>query len=882
MGGVHGLPAVVRVGSRESALAIKQTEWVVARLQGRHPGLRCEIVGIKTKGDRILDVSLSKIGGRGLFTKEIEAALVEGRIDLAVHSLKDMPTVLPAGLVIAAVTEREDPRDVLVGRRGLTLATLPRSAKVGTSSLRRAAQLKHYRPDLQIVPIRGNLATRLRKMDEEGLDAIVLAAAGLRRLGLDDQITDYLPESVCLPAVGQGALAIEAREGDRVVADIVGPLNDAATAASVAAERGFLRRLGGGCQVPIGALGQYSDGRVHLAGVVADPEGVEAVRGELEGPADEAEAIGAKLAGELLANGARGILARVEAAAPAEVVASENEPPSEPPAMAGARSEASGSPGAGHGRVFLIGAGPGDPGLLTIKGRDCLARADVVVYDRLVNPRLLAHCRPDAELIYVGKGPDRHTMRQDEINQVLVEKAAAGLTVARLKGGDPFVFGRGGEEAEALLEHGLPFEVIPGVTSAVAAPAYAGIPVTHRDFTSSVTIVTGHEDPEKEATNIDWASLGAGTGTLIFLMGTRNLPLIAQNLAANGRPPETPTAVIHWGTFPRQRTVVAPLKDIAHQADLAGITNPAVVLVGRVAGLRERLAWFENRPLFGRRVLTTRTRVQAGDLTEALTDLGAEVVEYPLIAIVPPTDYQPLDRAIAAVEGGLFDWLVFTSQNGVDGFFARLAETGRDVRLLHQVRLCAVGPATGEALSRRSLVVDLIPPEFNADGVLAALLETTVEGQRVLVVRAEEGREVLIDGLIRAGREVVAAAAYRNVPAGSAPGTLPRWLEPLPDLLRHDPPDLVTFSSSSTVKNFIALLPPRDLMALMSGIAVACIGPQTAQTAAAFGLRVDAMPPRSTIPDLVKAVLEYFRRAGPAAAASPAGTPRSTSAPRKE
>ena len=844
-------PAVVRVGSRESALAIRQTEWVVARLRQAYPDTPFEVVGIKTKGDKILDVSLAKIGGKGLFTKEIETALLDGRIDLAVHSLKDVPTVLPEGLAILAVTEREDPRDVLASLRGHTLATLPRSARVGTSSLRRAAQLKHYRPDLIIVPVRGNLATRLKKMEEGGLDGLVLAAAGLFRLGWADRVSEYLPEAVCLPAVGQGALAIEGRADDPVTAGLVRFLLDPATATAVAAERSFLRKLGGGCQVPIGALARALDGRVHIAGVVADLEGVEVVRGEKEGPAEKAEAIGAELAAELLTNGARGILARVEAAGPNSTVGVDNEA-----AAAGTIAKtATASP---KGLVHLIGAGPGDPGLLTVRGRECLEKAEVVVYDRLVNPRLLRCCRPDAEFIYVGKGPDRHTMRQEEINEVLVAKAAEGRVVARLKGGDPFVFGRGGEEAEALEARGLRFEVVPGVTSAIAVPAYAGIPVTHRDFTSTLTIVTGHEDPEKDDSAIDWRALGSGVGTLVFLMGTRNLPVIARNLMANGRSPETPAAVIRWGTWPGQRTVTSTLKDVATAVERAGLTNPAIIVVGEVVTLRDRLSWFENRPLFGRRILTTRTRAQASALTEGLAALGADVVEYPLIAIVPPADYGSLDRALAALQDHLFDWLVFSSQNGVDGFFDRLISTGRDIRLLAGVRLCAVGPATAQSLSRRGLHVDVVPSEYNADGALAAMLAATEEGQRVLVARAEEGRDVLLDGLRKAKRDGATAVVYRTVPAGSEPGSLPAWLKPLPDLLREDPPDLVTFTSSSTVKNFVDLIPPQDRKDLTAGVAVACIGPVTAQTAAAYGFKVDAMPPRAAIPDLIRAVADHF------------------------
>ncbi|MFW6239633.1 MAG: uroporphyrinogen-III C-methyltransferase, partial [Thermodesulfobacteriota bacterium] len=325
------------------------------------------------------------------------------------------------------------------------------------------------------------------------------------------------------------------------------------------------------------------------------------------------------------------------------------------------------------GKVFLIGAGPGDPGLITVRGRDCIAEADVVVYDYLAAPALLRHARPGAEMIYVGKKGGDHTLSQEGINALLVEKAGAGHVVARLKGGDPYIFGRGGEEAEALVDAGVPFEVVPGVTSGVAAAAYAGIPLTHRDHTTAVAFVTGHEDPNKAESTIDWPALARGVGTLVFFMGVGNLPKIVDQLVQNGRDPETPVALIRWGTTPKQVTVSGALSDIVEKVRAAGLKAPAITVVGGVVGLRERLGWFEKRPLLGRRVVVTRARHQASELVERLAALGADTLECPTIQVVPPSDWTALDEALAALAA--YDWIIFTSVNGVRFFFERLFET---------------------------------------------------------------------------------------------------------------------------------------------------------------------------------------------------------------
>ena len=505
------------------------------------------------------------------------------------------------------------------------------------------------------------------------------------------------------------------------------------------------------------------------------------------------------------------------------------------------------------GLVYLVGAGPGDAGLLTLKGRACIEEADVVVYDRLVNPRLLAYARPDAEFVFAGKSPDGHVLTQDQINEVLVARAREGRTVARLKGGDPFVFGRGGEEAEYLAQNGIRFEVVPGVTSAVAAPAYAGIPLTHRDFTASVAVITGNEDPKKDESNIAWDKLSTGAGTIVFLMGMANLPDIVDRLRRHGRPGSTPAAVIRWGTLPEQETVQGTLDDIVERVRVAGLKNPAVIVVGEVCRMREQLAWFENKPLFGRRILVTRAREQASVLSEKINRLGGEALEFPTIAIRPPADFGPLDAAIDRIEA--FDWIVFTSVNGVDHFFGRFRELGRDVRELGPARLCAIGPRTREALEARGFKVAYVPEEYRAARIAEDMRRMLRPGERVLLPRADIAPPALADALAAAGAAVTDVTAYRTVPVAGNAALVRR-------LLAEGRIHAVTFTSSSTVKNFVGALGAGDLPGLMHGVAVVCIGPVTARTASEMGLTVRTVAREYTIEGLVEALRDYFGGSG--------------------
>jgi uroporphyrinogen III methyltransferase / synthase len=497
--------------------------------------------------------------------------------------------------------------------------------------------------------------------------------------------------------------------------------------------------------------------------------------------------------------------------------------------------------------IYLVGSGPGDPGLFTVKGVRCMREADAVVYDRLAPEALLKYARPEAEKIYVGKRPGNPTMSQEEINDLLVELGRAGKTVVRLKGGDPYIFGRGGEEALALIEAGLPFEVVPGVTSGVAAPAYAGIPVTHRHISTSVAFVTGHEDPTKGRTDVDWDKLANSAETLVLYMGVGRLAEISAGLIRAGRTPNTPVACVRWGTIPKQRTVTGTLEDIADRVAEAGLKPPAIIVVGEVVALREAgLDWYERRPLFGRRVVVTRARSQAGELSAELERLGAEVYEFPTIQIVPPEDFGPLEDAIRELDS--FDWLVYTSVNGVEAFMERLRHHGFDLRAVPRgAKVAAIGPATAERLEKVGLRVDVVPGEYRAEALIDALGTGSLAGQRVLIPRARVAREILPEKLREAGAEVVVPPAYESVPSSEG-------REELSLRLQAGEVDCVTFTASSTVENFVGAFGEEEAARLLSGTRVACIGPITADTARKRGLRVDAGADEYTIPGLVEAV----------------------------
>ena len=499
-------------------------------------------------------------------------------------------------------------------------------------------------------------------------------------------------------------------------------------------------------------------------------------------------------------------------------------------------------------RVYIVGAGPGDPGLISVRGLRHLQSADVVVYDHQVHARLLRSARADAERIDVGPAAPR-ALDQEAISLLLVEKAREGKIVVRLKWGDPFVFDSGGKEALFLHEQQVPFEVVPGIPGAIGIPAYAGIPITYPGAGDAVVLVRGHEAETDEAPTVDWQRLAGIDGTVIAYAGSKQIAAITGALLANGRAPDESAALIYAGTTPGQATTVGTLETIAGSAREQGA---AMLVIGRVAGLREHLRWFDDRPLFGRRIVVTRSREQAGELVEMLEERGAEAIQAPTIRIAPPEDEDALERA--CLDAGAYTWLVFTSANAVDSFMQRLLAAG-DVRNLKGVRLCAIGPSTAQRLSRYGLRVDLTPEEARSEAVLEALKSVgSLKGARFLLPRADIAREVLADQLRDAGAEVSEVIAYRTLLAGGERDSD----HDIYRMLLDRQIDAVTFTSASTVKNFARIFGEEQAADLLNTTVVASIGPVTAEAAQQLGIHTTVMPSRYTIPDLVDALVEHF------------------------
>ncbi len=503
------------------------------------------------------------------------------------------------------------------------------------------------------------------------------------------------------------------------------------------------------------------------------------------------------------------------------------------------------------GKVYLVGAGPGDPKLITLRGLEAVRKADVVVYDRLASPRILEQMRTDAEKIYVGKLPDRHTMKQEDINQLLVDLALEGKVVTRLKGGDPCIFGRVGEEAELLVQHGIEFEIVPGITSAVAVPAYAGIPVTHRDFASSLSLVTGHEKPEKLDTTIHWESLPKGTDTLIFLMGVAKLGYIRDQLIANGRTPDTPIALIRWGTRVEQQTLVGTLATIVDQVEQADFKPPAIIIVGEVVKLRDKLSWYEKKPLFGKRILVTRARKQASELVERIDDWGGEPLEFPVIKIQAQSHAEQIEQIKAAYdELNRYDWVIFTSPNGVEYFYYFLQQFGCDIRSLGNARIAAVGPKTAEELNKRGIQVEALPEHYTAVSLVEGLKDQINAGDNILLPRGNLADTSLPDALRSFNCSVTDLDVYETVLDD-------RYADEVIEYLNDGDIQVITFTSSSTVRNLVEVLSRSGVEApaqLINQAQIAVIGPSTQATAELLGVRVDVVAKEATIDALLHAV----------------------------
>lgn len=795
----------IRIGTRKSLLALVQTEIVKDALLRAFPETEIEIVKIDTKGDQLLDRSLTSFGGKGVFTVELEAELLSGAIDIAVHSAKDMPMEFPAGLGIGAVLSRADARDTFVSLDGTKLADLAPGSVVGTSSLRRELQIKEINPQVQIKLLRGNVQTRLRKLKEGQYDGIILAAAGIERLGYENEEEfhyEYLEPETFLPAAGQGILAVESRMDDAETAEMLAAIHDAEAACLLAAERSFLKTIGGSCNAPAAAYCR-KEGARFLMDAMFVKDGAHLRRAHMDIAADAqsmleaAIQLGKDIAGEV-----------------------------------------------NKGIVYLVGAGPGDEDLMTRKGLKVLREADVVVYDSLASSSLLNEVRDDAELIFAGKRSSHHFKKQYETNQLLIDLAKEGKNVVRLKGGDPYIFGRGGEEGQELRAAGVDFVVVPGISSSYSVPAYCGIPVTHRDYASSFHVITGHEGNHKNgATVLDYGTLAREEGTLIFLMGLKNLPNIVKNLIENGKNPKTPAGVLQEGTTARQKMAVGTLENIVEVVEREGIQTPAITVVGDVVSLADELSWYGGKLLSGQRVLVTGSHSMVERLSPLLKEEGAEAISFSLIR-TEAMDTPEFDRAMADIDS--YTWIVLTSANGVECFFDKLKAMRKDIRDFKDVHFAVIGDGTKKALEGHGIYSDLIPTAYSSKDMAAAMVPHMKPTDKVLLLRAEEANAVLPDSLTAAGIDHTCVSLYHTVVDERKADELSRLIETV---------DYITFASSSAVRAFVSMAGSLENV-LAKYIS---IGPVTTKTAEAEGLHVDRTAAVYTAQGIVDAIIEDVR-----------------------
>lgn len=778
--GISGRNKTV-IGSRASRLAVIQSELVMKDLAKAYPGHDIRIETMTTAGDRMLDKTLDQIGGKGLFVKELEQALLEGKVDLTVHSLKDMTMDVPGETPVAACSKREDPRDVLILPEGRDEIDL--SLPIGTSSLRRSLQVRELFPGAVTKPVRGNVETRIRKLDEGQYSALVLAAAGVIRLGLEHRISRFFSPEEIVPSPCQGILGIQCRAED---AECMHVLNDRESELSAFAERAFVREIGADCGSPDAAYSWIEGDVMHILGFRYDEHRERGVRECVSGPAAEAEELGRKLARRLLA------------------LTGNNRRP---------------------GKVWLTGAGPGDPGLMTVKGCEILAGADTVVTDALVGPGVLSMIPQSAEVIYAGKRAGHHTMKQEQINEVLLDRALAGRKVVRLKGGDPFLFGRGGEELELLVRYGVRYEIVPGITSALAVPAYAGIPVTHRDHCSGIHIITGHR--RKDHTyDIDFEGLVKSGGTLVFLMGISSLPVLMKGLMDAGMETDTPAAVIEKGTTAEQRIIRSDVAGITAAAEEHGVKMPAVIVVGTVTKLADEFAWRQALPLAGVRAVVTRPKELSSELSAKLRAKGAEVIELPTISIEPAKDTGRIEEAVSGLADGLYDWLVLTSPSGVRVFFDMLMRS-HDIRALAGTRIACLGSGTEKELSKRGLKADFVPEEYSGRALGHGLAKMLRKGERVLIARAAAGNRELTDELSKAEGAII-----DDIPTYDTVYASADWFDA--EKVFDGPDTYAVFTSASTVRGFVNSIRYLDL----NSINAVCIGHMTAAEAEKYGMKV--------------------------------------------
>ena len=793
----------IRIASRESRLAVIQAELVKDRICESDPDISAEIITMKTTGDIIQDRRLDQIGGKGLFVKELDEALRNGIADISVHSLKDLPQDIPEDLPIIAYSDREDPRDVLILPEGAE--NIDPSLPIGTSSLRRELQVKELFPGIETAPVRGNVETRIRKLDEGQYSALILAAAGVKRLGLTHRISRYFGPEEILPAPCQGILGIQGRAGEDH--SYICPADSENSRICAEAERAFIREAGADCGSPDTAYAWICGDTVNITGMRYHAGEGRLIRGNLSGHSADAAALGAELARKI----------------GEEMEHKETVYP---------------------GKVWLVGAGPGDAMLLTLKGKEVLSNADVVIYDALISPALLSYVPEGAELIYAGKRSGNHTLKQKEINKILLEKALEGKKVVRLKGGDPFVFGRGGEELELLVENDIPYEIVPGISSAFAVPAYAGIPVTHRDYCSSVHVITGHRRKDNTY-NIDFVALTEAGGTLVFLMGISSLHVICSGLLSAGMDPDTPAAIIEKGTTSQQRTIRSTLDRLENKAVEEKVTMPAVIVIGDVAALSDDFEWISARPLSGIRAVVTRPKELNSRLSSMLRAKGAEVIELPTIKIVPSPD-DVLAKAVDDISSSKYEWLVFTSPSGVRIFMDKIFERS-DVRSLAFCRIACIGKGSEKELLKYGIRADLIPSVYDGKHLGRELSRKLREGDRILIPRARSGNKELTDELSAVNGVTITDLAAYDTEYRSFD-----WFND--EEVFSDPDTYAVFTSASTVRGFVNGSKLDDF----SEVKALCIGRQTAEEAEKHGMQI-FIAEEATLDSLVKKLEEIGR-----------------------
>lgn len=811
------------VGTRGSILALAQAEKVkqliedkylelrksgdtrLSKIFGGDENLDVELKIIVTKGDKDLR-DFQKIQGtsqKDLFVKEIEREMLENKIDLAVHSLKDMPQITPNGLLNASFPIREDNRDVLVSRNGKKLEELPENAIVGTGSTRREKEILNLRRNVQIKPIRGNIHTRLKKLDDGEYDAIVLAAAGLKRVGLEDRITQYFGENEFIPAPGQGILCIQCRENDDKIRTLLEEINDDEVKLMCQAEREFSRIFDGGCHTPIGCSSKIDGENLTLKGMFYEED--TRILKEITGKKYDAEKLAQELAEKIK-----------------RVVKMEQNKV--------------------KGKVYIAGAGCGDEQLITLKLKNILEKADCVIYDRLVNPNILQYSKPGAELIYMGKENTEGGELQLKINQTIVEKAFENEIVLRLKGGDPFVFGRGGEEIEALLAENIEFEVIPGITSSIAVPAYAGIPVTHRGVNTSFHVFTGHT--KIDGSEHDFLTIAKLDGTLIFLMGLGNLEKIVENLVENGKKVDTPVAIIKDGTTSKQKTYTGTLGTIVEIVKENNVKSPVIIIIGEVVNLREKMQWFEKKVLSGKNILVTRNKEKQKKVADKINELGGQAVSLPLINI----EYNEFEMPDLSQYGAI----LFNSANSVIGFMNKI----KDMRQLANVKIGVVGTKTAEEMENYKIIPDFYPKEYTVERLAAESLKFTNPNERVLFVVSNISPvdTEKYDKLY--GRKYEKVVVYSTEQVKIEEEKVEREVRKS---------DILMFLSSSTFESFVKNLGIDDLNKteklknILDGKVIASIGPVTTKTIEKYGIKVNIEAEKYTEDGLLDAIEKYYK-----------------------